>query len=879
MAKLPIAEDQIVFSGARFAAPSVQSAGNSPLTQALTQWSDARREQQRREAAKRIQGQAISEQLQINTTGVAQPPPDLDAEMQDLYRSTAATVYGERVKLEGAQFRNQVTREFPDNPQEVALRYNEWMAGKLEAIREVDPVGAFEMQMRLEQDGLNTLATVQDAAASRARAVQAAEAADVVAQTRTTLQDSVLRSGSEVALAEARTTFDEMLDTMVATGTISLDYARSQKAAAARDFTREMYFGQFERLARNPDSFQASAEALIAHAESGVLFDDNDDGRVLAGQLAQDLRARLGPAEKEVEGLMAANRAVVSSAVASFTRTGRAPMSPLIEQAILTLESSDNVNDRQTALQARAAFQMGDVPAAIRRMSPAELDAVEAQAPGLIGVVPDAVVSMLDTMVPEQRARVLEARRGDPMQLVDEDAAETDQAGFDWWAQQRPNVSRMTGLPLDEIPVYSRAKAEGTAEMFREALRRERPDEALEVLLDYMPPDRVPRHEMAAIAMQHNIPELGSAGVLLAAGGEQFAQVALGLMNVGQRLPEQDRNDAMAEFDDDHIQLTREASEALSMGSTTVSSQLGRDLRDLWVGLWHEEQQGRGDAKDRYEQILDSIGARETLENGRRVPAGFFQPFQLDAINDAFDNPTALFGDQAEDAGFMETVYPVPGPDGALYWRSSLNGGVYLGDSSGQPVKVTPNEPTLREQVRTGYDLKGNLLASRGLLPGGRLHTLDRTLPVLAEAAGADATTLRALFTAAVGTSQADVPADRNFTAGYAESNLDLLDMDAFDAAWADSNIWRASQVTDIASAQEAFPVPPDPWDSPDGSVLAGALILDALEKKYSDPDQIMVAYLVGADAVDAAGDNWRRMLETTEVAAYMARVRRAMSR
>lgn len=861
-----------MFSGASFSANTGGAGRQLPLANAMQQWAAQRREQETREALIRVQNSATQAQSTANlisgATGVgllAEAPDDTTGIYREAFQQQARAVFGANMALEATRTASKLSRDNPANPEGFAQQYNAWMAPQVEALREVDATAAFELQQRLDDLGIRHQNRLAEQAAGAAQEAERSQFFSDIQSLSAEYQDNLLQEPDMESLEVAELAVAERLAEGRAGNLITASQEINERERANATLRTEYARGRFNNALEAGDV--GGARGVITMLREGELFDDNATGRTLADRLAREFAAATeAAAAVSSEQLSIANR-TISTAEA----TGTGLDNPQVQQALDVLVLGDEA-DRDKANRFTISIGVREqFGSAVNVMNPAELDATLANLQNNPAAFDQEIAGELRKQIEDRRQELADvAASGNPLNARGELQLGATPADIQ---RARAESARALGLPLDEVPLINDRIAGQAAAELTQAQAAGDAGRAVEVI-EQMMVGAGDMHDRQNIALTAGDPALAGFATM-AALAPDTAETLFGLAFQGRNTTQQRREQAI-----DKVEGARdvifETAERLSGGRPAVRDALEVQLTNALTSLVNDFEArgtdlqflGNGVMRE-FKSLLAPFEDEVELANGARLPAGTVTPPEIAELNNALSDPDEIerrFGEaMLGDPATLASLTPVPLPGGQWAFRSSRTGRMVF-DAEGEPIKLDPRpavQAATDRQLTEASTFVGRIF--KGRTPTQQALEVD--IPAVARVtANGDARMLEAVFKAGLKVPPGE-KLGREYTMLWAEGNVNEIDDAAYERAWREA----ADSMESLATEEV-----PDPTRDPLGGKIAAALLMDKFADRYGDGDKALAAYFIGADVIDEAGDDWRKIVPD-DVFMFIERVKAEM--
>ncbi|MFO7858075.1 MAG: hypothetical protein R6V11_04050 [Ectothiorhodospiraceae bacterium] len=858
MAKLPVPQERVVFSGANFSQRRAGRGGGLPLANALQQFAANKREQLNEEALVRVQNAAVEAQREAGIGEVVAAPEDTTGVFRQAFEEQARSVFSANLSLEANRRASEFAREHPADPEAFAEKFDAFMGPQVEALRESDARAAFEVEQRLNDLGLRHQNRLAERAAGQAQEAERSQVFSDLESLSAELQDNLLRDPDIESLEAGEAELAERLAQARESGLISASQEINERERANATLRTEYARGRFNNALEAGDI--GGARGVITMLRDGGLFDDNATGRTLADRLAREFDAATEEA-----------RAVSSEQLSEARKTANLALdletdrsNPQFRNALDTLTLGDEgdralANRISTTLDVREQFgprinQMNtaEVSAEIEKVRnrPGELDPEEARA--MVGELEARQQELADVAASGNALNAQNVQLGATPQQIQ---------------RARAASARAFNMPLDEVPLVNDQIVSQTAARLERAQRAGDAGSAVQVIEQMMVPAQ-DIHDRQNIALTAGEPELAGFAAM-AALAPDTAEDLFNLSFQGANTTQQARDRALNDVEGAR-DLVFETAERLSGGRPAVRDSLEVSLTNALTSLVNDFEArgtdlqlfGSGVMRE-FRSLLEPFEQEVELANGARVPAGTISQPEVETLNNALSDPGEIerrFGEaMVGDPATLASLTPYPLPGGQWAFQSSRTGSL-AEDDEGEIIKLNATEAVeaaAERQLTEGSSVLGRIFEGRTPTQ----QALEVDIPNVARAtSGGDARMLEAVFKAGL-----KVPSNeklgREFTMLWAEENVNELDDAAYEKAWREAATPEQRGFVDRPGPLGTADLndPPDPTRDPLGGKIAASLLMDQFAARFGDGDKALAAYFVGADVIEAAGDDWRK--------------------
>jgi len=899
MAKIPLAEDRVVFSGAQFQ-QSQQQDVTQPMVEALHQWGVRRREEYEAAAMERVTQAATRRQQEAGLDSVVTAPSRWARGYQEAFNKQAQAVFTADLSLDAARAVRALSQEHEGDPEAFAEAWNSYMVGQITPLEETDPTAAQQVREKMDALGLRTQFKMEDELAARAhRATQAAYLQDVNRQIAE-IQDELLRNGDEEAFAGFIDEIDELVAAGVDGDLITPAQAASLATEARTRGAEELAHGLFNQAIEAGDV--GGAQGVIDQARDGVWFENNPHGRSVADRLERELVSMLGAGEDARKESVVRSFRTLDALVARQQATGVGVLDdPAAEEAIEHVQLYGNENDldrlERLLVASHLRQQLGD---RLEFLNAGELADASAAVDSVAANMPAGAVSEIHKMLEDRAAALDDARQAldplraaGPMVLQEPPSSDSARASLmQQLEQRRAKAARALGVDRSAIGYWSDDDLKVLRDRFQDSLASEDLEGAIATQEQFFLPAQGDLGKAVAMAMDAKEPDFAAAMTMSAVAGPEAASQLWVLATQGR-----DADRAIREKADDLLEnrsvqrRLRDMAESMSFGSPKVRDATYNMLADAYAGLVVELEptrpQGglfrsiwqslpgtgslRRDVARAFETMTEPMAEFHTFSNGAKVPKVLVDdnPNRArrigEAIDRMMDDPTKL-GYSPGDS--LHTIHPLFTPEGEIYFRDSRRPRAVLRDPDSEqgdprplvvdPVELVPESPRREmgwaQRASEAWSRTVNSMRLKGYEQGTLRHVADAT--------NGNQGVLSAVFMASRENAQT------TNAMSLTPEALESLDTDRYERAW-DTYRVHLENVVGQPTKRRA----PNPVTNSEGAAVAASMLLDQFANKYGSVDQALAAYWLGEDVVDSMGDDWRALIGV-EARQFIARVK-----
>jgi hypothetical protein len=863
MARIPRLQEPV--PGGQVVSFQAPSPATSPivterLSNALSQWQQTLM-REREEAAVQFQTEsAEAAQAELGPGEIAQADESLAQRFQRVFNQRARAVHDEQVKLEAQRTAGQLRIQHALDPDGFGQAWEAYRGAQVEQVRKSDPLEAARLDRWYEAFGQNQFQNLAEQKAARDRAVQSSDYLRALEVRQAEVADQLLNSPDEEVflgfMEDAEQDVSEAMDMGLLSAAQGNAFLSQMRLGTTREFVR----GEF--LERLGEGDLGGAQGVIAALQEGRYFEDNDQGRRLANELAQMLSGMFDPDETTQANLDVWRRA------ATAVQNGF----DVSDQVEVLDEATRQVmlHGTQRQIEQLADFARG--VDAMTAISSLVQDAPYGQLIGsrewVLQSFPDFSPEHQNWMVGqlERAQRITEEAidRGDPTAATGEDLP-WGRATPEALDARRQRVARRLGMDPSNIPLRTRGEYRQIADDYARAMSEQDIDTADSAVMAFV---GRPDAEPAELISQALIAGEGSADIYAAAmvsrfGGAADAMELMRAAGVGRRRNLQDFNLTR----DDVPESIREAARAMTFFDPDMGPQVERFLTEAMLGL--AELGGAGDLSRRgamrdLRREVDAI-VRPFLEdkvklaNGREYPRGLFPENRTErrhvteAVDAVLSDPTRL-GLRPGDTEGAARFDPVFFQDGSIGFRDRVSPNVVAMDpESNEPVRINIPEivsgdlkPNFRERARQAVTD-----ATEGVT-----DFFSETLPTTMETRSASNAAR------AVGTDPALMGRLANAVRATPEDERGArlgmgLPPDVGERLTVDPLAGLPTGIANALSERGIF--------HPDVAPYVAAAYMRQLSDKYPSREAAIAAYWTGEDVVDdlidVFGDDWKRGL------------------
>lgn len=847
-----------MFSGANFSQRRTGGGGGLPLANALQQFAANKREKLNEEALVRVQNAAVEAQREAGIGEVVAAPEDTTGVFRQAFEEQARSVFSANLSLEANRRASEFAREHPADPEAFAEKFDAFMGPQVEALRESDARAAFEVEQRLNDLGLRHQNRLAERAAGQAQEAERSQVFSDLENLSAELQDNLLRDPDIESLEAGEAELAERLAQARESGLISASQEVSQRERASATLRTEYARGRFNNALEAGDI--GGARGVITMLRDGGLFDDNATGRTLAGRLAREFDA----ATEEARAVSSEQLSVARRTLDVAERLGTDPGNEQVQAALDTLVLGDEADRDQAGRFSNSVAVREQFGSAINAMSPTELDAQLQRVRQNPGAFDSEIIGELQTQIENRQQELSDAAAsGNALNAQDVQLGATPQQ------IQRARVAsaRAFNIPLDEVPLVNDQIVGPTAARLEQAQRAGDAGAAVEVI-EQMMAHAQDTHDRQNIALTAGEPELAGFAAM-AALAPDTAEDLFNLSFQGANTTQQARDRALDDVKGAR-DLIFETAERLSGGRPAVRDSMEVSLTNALTSLVNDFEArgtdlqlfGSGVMRE-FRALLEPFEQEVELANGARLPANTVNPAEVEVLNNALSDPMEIerrFGEAlVGDPATLASLTPHPLPGGQWAFRSTRSGRLET-NAEGEVIKLNATEAVeaaTDRQLTEGSSMLGRIFEGRTPTQ----QALEVDIPNVARAtSGGDSRMLEAVFKAGL-----KVPASeklgREYTMLWAVENVNEIDDAAYEKAWREAATPEQRGFVDRPGPLGTADLddPPDPTRDPMGGKVAASLLMDQFAERFGDGDKALAAYFVGADVIEAAGDEWRK--------------------
>lgn len=871
MAKIPLAQERVVFSGAQFRQAQTQDV-SQPMVEVLNQWGNQRREEFERKTAERVASTAARQQQEAGLDSLAAPPDRWAAGYQEAFNNQAKAVFASNLTLDMNRTARELSREHGDDPAAFAESWNAYMVGTLEPLEESDPAAAQEAREALDTTGMQVQFKIEDALEDKAHKMAQASFLQDMDQQIVELQNALLHGGTEEDLAAYTEGIADLAMSGVEAGFLTGTQAASLTSEARTRGAEELAHGLFNKAIAAGDV--GGARGVIQQAKAGVWFDDNPHGRRTAARLEKELKSMLSAGESaRKESTVRAFR-TVNSMLALQQATGESVMSrPELRESVEFIQIYGNENDQDRLQRALTGlFFREQLGGQFDTLSDQELEAAEAALAAAAPGLSSDDVSGITGLIADRRDELAEARQdldplrvGPPVALPENIRSDSDAAAlFQELETRRGAVSRALGVSKDALGFWSKEDERAIQDRYQSQLAQGDIEAAMATQEMFFLPAQGDPARQIALAMSAEDPDFAAAMAANAVVGPEIGAQLWTKAIQGREADPGFQDVARDLLASNKVQRDlRAKARALSSGNPAVRDAVYNLLADAYTGVAVEQDAVStrgvgGRTSSEFDKLTAPLRERYQFENGSSLPLVVIDanPARAKRIGKFIDNmlnaPEA-FGFQPGDD--LRSVHPVPTPDGNVVFASSSAPGTLIVDPESDPNNPMPLslDPMVAVPPDERLDASWGERASNAInSAAGAMRIRDfrhTTLPRASAATGVELGTLDAVMQASQKTQTT------SNSMALTPVALESLDKGEYERAW-------GKYTQQLGMAPQHVPrIAPDPLTNSEGAAVAAGMVLDKFAAKYGDAEQALAAYHLGEDVVDSMGEDWRSVI------------------
>ena len=204
------------------------------------------------------------------------------------------SVLSEQIKVEATRTANELAREHRNNPEGFSSAWESYSKGLSENLRTTSPALANDVTVSLQQYGATAFENLVQNQFNRELQMQGQLVLDTINSRIAVFEDTVLANPDEQIRRNALDEIRMVAQAEFEAGLITAEQASSLVRSAQQRLSTSYYRGQFTQALEGDNPDFAGAQAVIDALQRGEGFEDNEQGRRLASNLAQNLRAAMG---------------------------------------------------------------------------------------------------------------------------------------------------------------------------------------------------------------------------------------------------------------------------------------------------------------------------------------------------------------------------------------------------------------------------------------------------------------------------------------------------------------------------------------------------------------------------------------------------------